>query len=821
MSFLDRIRIAKHLRVLRAASSVPPESLREAKEALREAGEASLAGLLELLPRPESREVAGEVLESMLSDVTLPRYVEALAAPDRAVSKEIVAILSRARGYDPAILVEALSRPEIPNHRLESILRAREDLSARDLLKILPDLARDSRTIVARLLEDRVGPDSWSEVARLATHSDWWLRHRAGGLLARIPGEDSAEALIRLVKDPNKNVRLVAIRSLRTLEARSAVKSLTEALRDPDLTVQAAAIDALVALGDASAVPFLVDVLQDESEQSRRAAVEVLNEVANEEAVKDLVQALRDADWWVRVRAADALGTLGGPKVVEAVLGLMGDEDIHLRRYAVEILNTVPDGRAVDPLIRALDDEDWWVRERSIDALSRPGAEKAVVPLVALMAGNDEAAPLCARALATLGFPAAVEPLVVVLGSSPSDELRLEATRALEALVKTKLPDDLLQMVETALRDTGRRVERTRLKPMAIRAGAAAVGADRPSGSGEVAGPADPRQGGIEWNLSSERAAPPSPAPARPQPPSTASAAGGEGPSSRSPSSTPAPFLRTEDVVPGMVLLDRYEIRRKIGSGGFATVFLASDRVISEEVILKILSHHLSTDEKMRLRFVQELKLARRISHPHVIRIHDLLEIGDAKAISMEYFEGRDLGKVLDDRERLPVDRVLRISRQVAEGLAAAHDVGVVHRDVKPGNILVGDADEVKLLDFGLASATHEVSQRLTKTGHLVGTPHYMAPELIRSEEVDGRADLYSFGIVMYEMLSGRLPYDGDNPMSILFRHLDGDATPLAELVPDLPAEILEIVDRLIAVDREARPADARALAGLLGEAGA
>jgi serine/threonine-protein kinase len=267
--------------------------------------------------------------------------------------------------------------------------------------------------------------------------------------------------------------------------------------------------------------------------------------------------------------------------------------------------------------------------------------------------------------------------------------------------------------------------------------------------------------------------------------------------------------VHPDDIAEGTILLERYRVIRKVGMGGFSSVFLVEDRAISDELILKVLSPHLSADESMTLRFVKELKLTRRISHENVIRIHDFLDIGRAKAISMEYFPSEDLGALLAKEGRLAPARALALSRQICRGLVAAHAQGVIHRDVKPANVLVGANDHVKIVDFGLAAAMREAENRLTRTGHLVGTPHYMAPELIRGEEIDGRADLYSLGILMYEMLSGEPPYDGDNPMNILFRHLDGDARPLGQFVPGLPPELEWVVQHAMQLDPSVRPATA------------
>src|SRR5262249_24757104 len=158
----------------------------------------------------------------------------------------------------------------------------------------------------------------------------------------------------------------------------------------------------------------------------------------------------------------------------------------------------------------------------------------------------------------------------------------------------------------------------------------------------------------------------------------------------------------------GTIILDRYRVLSRIGSGGFSTVFLVEDRVISDQVILKILSHHLSLDEGSMDRFVQELKLSRKITHPNVIRLHAPRRMGKARAISMEYFPGQDLGRLLDECRTMPPDRTVSVVGQICAGLSAAHEVGIIHRDVKPANILVGEADRVKIVDFGLAAASRE-----------------------------------------------------------------------------------------------------------------
>jgi serine/threonine-protein kinase len=233
--------------------------------------------------------------------------------------------------------------------------------------------------------------------------------------------------------------------------------------------------------------------------------------------------------------------------------------------------------------------------------------------------------------------------------------------------------------------------------------------------------------------------------------------------------------------------------------------------VIEEEIILKVLNPQLSMDETAAQRFVQELKLTRRISHRNVIRIHDFLDLGGTRAISMEYFPGRDLGQLLNESGPLDVARGLRLASRLCDGLAAAHAVGVLHRDIKPANILIGDGDETRLVDFGMASAQQASGEGsgLTKSGLLIGTPEYMAPEQITGESADHRVDLYSLGVVMYECLSGARPFTAETPVKVLFQHLEGASTPLRELIPELPEAVGALISGAMARDPNDRPAGA------------
>ncbi|MDN5698257.1 MAG: protein kinase, partial [Rubrobacter sp.] len=270
---------------------------------------------------------------------------------------------------------------------------------------------------------------------------------------------------------------------------------------------------------------------------------------------------------------------------------------------------------------------------------------------------------------------------------------------------------------------------------------------------------------------------------------------------------------------------NRYEVKTSLGRGGMAEVYLARDRVLDRDVALKILSRCYAEDEDFVRRFRREAQSAASLAHPNVVSIHDLGEVeGQAGEpptyyIAMEYVEGISLRELLEREVRLPYETAVSIARQVAEGLSAAHERGIVHRDIKPHNILLsGNAGGeypgegrggVKVADFGIARAA---SSTTTNTEGILGTAYYLSPEQAMGGEATYQSDLYSLGVVLYEMLTGRRPYDAESPFGVAMRHVTGDLRPPKQIVPDLPAELNSVVVRLLGKDPEERPGDAEEL---------
>jgi serine/threonine-protein kinase len=260
---------------------------------------------------------------------------------------------------------------------------------------------------------------------------------------------------------------------------------------------------------------------------------------------------------------------------------------------------------------------------------------------------------------------------------------------------------------------------------------------------------------------------------------------------------------------PGSLLGSRFEILSVLGAGGMGVVYKARDRELDDLVALKMLKREAAGDEALLGRLKTELKLARRITHPNVLRTFDFGDIDGHPFISMEYVRGITLRGMLEQSGRLPFSAAVWLARQLLAGLAAAHALDILHRDIKPENVLLDSGGNLKLMDFGLARPVRRDAPGETREGFIVGTPHYLAPEQIESKEPDKRSDVYACGVVLYELFTGKLPFEGANPMDVLMRHLQKAPPRPSELWPEIPPALEALILSCLAKSPAERPRDA------------
>ena len=249
----------------------------------------------------------------------------------------------------------------------------------------------------------------------------------------------------------------------------------------------------------------------------------------------------------------------------------------------------------------------------------------------------------------------------------------------------------------------------------------------------------------------------------------------------------------------------RYRIEALLGQGGMGRVYKAYDKTLDRMVALKVVRQGMMADAEALNRFKQELLLASKISHTNILRIHDMGEVGDVKFITMAFVDGPDLHHILQQNPKLPFERVVSFSQQLAAALAAAQAEGVIHRDLKPQNILVGKDDHLYVSDFGLARSFEETNIQMTRTGAFLGTPRYMSPEQVEGKPADLRSDIYAYGLILYEMVTGDVPFTGESTLKVMYQRIQERPKSPKTLNPDLPNWFAQVIMRCLERDPTTR----------------
>src|SRR5215217_930474 len=256
------------------------------------------------------------------------------------------------------------------------------------------------------------------------------------------------------------------------------------------------------------------------------------------------------------------------------------------------------------------------------------------------------------------------------------------------------------------------------------------------------------------------------------------------------------------------ILNDRYELEQRIGEGGMARVYRGRDLRLNRQVAIKVLHSHFASDANFLQRFHHEAQAAANLRHPNIVDVYDVGQDADVHYIVMEYVPGSDLKALLMRNGALPIEQAVYVGECVANGLETAHRVGMVHRDIKPQNIIVGEQGQVKITDFGIAKSS--LSTALTETGVTFGTADYISPEQARGQPATPRSDIYSLGVTLYETLTNRLPFSGDSSIAVAMQHVSAEPPPPRMYNPRIPPQLESLVLRALSKDADGRPTTAR-----------
>jgi serine/threonine-protein kinase len=780
MSFFANYRADRLLAEVKSSGNPGSPQAQKALDKLVALGANAIDSIVAALSSAEKRETVAyvDVLARLIDAKSLPHLLRTMAESNGRARSGIAWALSSSRNYPPAALLEALNKPDMPKAAIIDVIAAQKArFTVRDLLNAAYTQDASERSGLFKIVAEIADESSLDDLIARIEGKDPVARLHIINVLARFNSPKVQHAIQKQLKDNSKFIRSAALSALARMDGPFDMPLLCSMLRDPEIEVQNKAVDVVVKANHPETVKYLVEVLKDENEYARRAAVEVLNVVGTSKSVKYLLEVIADSDWWVRTRAADALGKIGGPRVVDAVLALIKDENQDIRRAAIEILNQTKDERAVAQLIEATKDRDWWVSERAVDALAEIGTNKALPRFLEMLQTTEpKSLPTVIRGIAKVGDQKVIEQLLPLL-QRPESEVKVEAISALAKLADETRADTIRQRMQAASAGDGtisQAVARA-LQELDNRFSVTQLAANQ-----RAAQMREPAKTLLIDNQELAKVV-------------------------KENEAATTGRLDIATLKPGDVIEGRYKFIEKIGKGAFGTVLLMEDTVVEERLILKFLNPNVASDEEMMKRFVHELRYSRKITHKNVIRIYDFLYIQGNYAISMEYFPSHTLGGEIVNEKPVELKRAIKFGIDIATGMAVAHQAGIVHRDLKPANVLIDNESLLKIVDFGVAAAQSQGDTQLTKTGYVIGSPKYMAPEQILGKKVDERADIYSLGVILYELFTGVPPYSRGDHMSVMYQHVQGKARPPMDINKSLPAELNNLVMKCMSLDKAKR----------------
>lgn len=750
---------------------------------IRQSAKDSLQRLIEVIPEtslPHS-EVLKEICLEHVEGSSEELFLKSLDSDATNVRSTAASMLSKSTQISPSKLFKKLqqsgvSKPEIIDILHFQVRHIKPEMIISNALKLETSYA-ERMIKMAEASELPIDLDALTiDPAAIKNPS---LRIMLLRYLGTVEQARVAQVIGQFLADSNKTVVIEALKALKSLKVDFDASVLLPHIESMSPVEHEIAIEILRAQANAELVPKLAAWTTGKSEENRETFIKLVVRYITQDGLEQFLLALEKQEWWGKEQAIKCLHKFGDDRLYSAARGLCENDNEFVRDNAQQLATQSSDPADLKALWDNALHENWQVRESAIEAVGKSGQRDSMGLLKKVIEKWPESSVAVLKAVAELGFSKGLEIAFLCL-KMPEALVQREALETIGKLTSKKyardVRDKLMQSVpklQATVRDTAGEVVRQLTNTFEL--SALDVDAEQYF---------DTRLLKIEdtmvGNQTADRVQPVAPAP------------------------SVAPVLNIETMKKGDLWLDRYRIDKEIGRGAMGRVMLARDEMVGEPLILKFMHPELTAEEASRERFLREVKFSRKVSHHNVIRIHDMLFQGGLCAISMEYFNSRGIDEYLREKSFFEPVEALEILVQVSDGMEAAHRQGVIHRDLKPSNILMDESGLVKVVDFGIASASTNKEATLTKVGSIIGTPAYISPERAKGLEADLRSDVYALGIIAYCMLTGELPYRGE-PMALLFQHLEGNARPAQEVRNTVDARSSLLVQKLMAVDPEDR----------------
>lgn len=747
-------------------------------EKLRNSAKDSLQHLIQVIP-----ETSG-LHQAMLTEICLENvdsggeelFLKSLDNDATDVRTTAASILSQTDQISPSKLFKKLHESDVSQAEIIDILSfQREVLKPEQIIINALKLDKTHAVQLIKLAQDSKQPLDL-EVLRIEPGAIGSPSVKITLLryFAQVDQSEIVPVIVKFLNDENKTVVIEALKTLKNLPAKFDASVLLPFVESMSEVEREMALEILQLQADSELAPRLAPWTCGKSDEIREIFVKLFIKHVTPAGLETFLRLLDQQEWWGKEQALKCLQKFGNDKLYATAEGLTDHDNEFIREQAQTFAAQSSDPADLKQLWGNALHENWQVRESAIEAIGKSAQRESIGILKKVIETHVESAPAVLRAVGELGFSKGLEIAFACLRMQEA----LVQREALETIGKlaTKrhaktIRDKLMQKVpklQATVRDTAGEV----VNRLTVEFELPALNVDQEAYF-------DTRLLKFDTQMVNQASADGA-APMVPQ------------------------YQNIEEFKHGDLWLERYHIDKEIGRGAMGRVMLAEDEMVGESLILKFMHPELTAEEASRERFLREVKYSRKVSHPNVIRIHDMLSKDNLSAISMEYFESRGIDEYLREQKYFSNKQGLDILLQVANGMAAAHNQDVIHRDLKPSNILMNDDGLVKVVDFGIASASSDTESTLTQAGSIIGTPAYLSPERAKGQEADHRSDIYALGIIAYGMFTGQLPYTGE-PMSLLFQHLEGKAVPIHEIRKEIGPRVSLLVRRMMAVELEDR----------------
>ena len=750
-------------------------------EKLRQSSRESLEFLIETIPQTSGmhRAMLTEICLENVGGATEELFLKGLDSDATEIRRTTASILSQSAQIHPNKLFKKLHESEGSRAEIIDILEFQAaQLKPEQIINNALKLEKGDAELLLKLAYKSEQPLAIDALhVEPASIGSPTLKIALLRCFAEVEQAGVAQLIARFLQDSNKTVVIEALKVLKGLKVKYDVAVLVPFVEGMSDVGRKLAIEIIHEHAGPEMASKLAPLTCGKSDEAREVFTQLFVKHVTTEGLEGYLQLLDLQEWWGKEKSLKALQKFGTEKLYTAAQGLSEHKNDFIREQAQNLAAQAGDPDDVKQLWNNALHENWQVRENAIETIGKSGNRESIAILKKVIEKCPDSATAVLKAVSDLGFTKGLEIAFACL-RMPEALVQRQALESIGQLTTERhaktVRGKLMQKVpslQATVRDTAGEVITRMTEEFKL-----------PELNVDQEAYFDTRLIKFEETQNIE--------------------------SKIIQATSEAAEIAVQDIEAfkkGDEWLGRYRIDREIGRGAMGRVMLATDEMVGEPLILKFMHPELTAEEASRERFLREVRYSRKVSHPNVIRVHDMLSEGDLSAISMEYFESRGIDEYLKEEKLFDAEKGLRILLQVANGMAAAHDQEVIHRDLKPSNILMDDKGLVKIVDFGIASASSsQADTELTQVGSIIGTPAYLSPERAKGKEADHRSDIYALGIIAYCMFTGKLPYVGE-PMSLLYQHLEGKAKPVHEVHKEVSPRISLLVQKLMAVELDDR----------------